>query len=116
MSTASGGGGGLGLGPPPAPHLPLCPPPPETKQELEDLTADIKKTANKVRSKLKGEECNSAAAGKDLCPALDQAGLWERCSQASGPRFLVSEKCTSPLLPTFFGDSGQGSELGRVSA
>lgn len=26
----------------------------ETKQELEDLTADIKKTANKVRSKLKG--------------------------------------------------------------
>lgn len=27
----------------------------ETKQELEDLTADIKKTANKVRSKLKGE-------------------------------------------------------------
>ncbi|PWA28961.1 hypothetical protein CCH79_00019808, partial [Gambusia affinis] len=25
-----------------------------TKQELEDLTADIKKTANKVRSKLKG--------------------------------------------------------------
>jgi hypothetical protein len=32
----------------------------ETKQELEDLTADIKKTANKVRSKLKGEECNPA--------------------------------------------------------
>lgn len=29
--------------------------PVETKQELEDLTADIKKTANKVRSKLKGE-------------------------------------------------------------
>uniref|UniRef100_A0A671W4U9 Syntaxin 1B n=1 Tax=Sparus aurata TaxID=8175 RepID=A0A671W4U9_SPAAU len=26
----------------------------KTKQELEDLTADIKKTANKVRSKLKG--------------------------------------------------------------
>lgn len=32
-----------------------CLPSPETKQELEDLTADIKKTANKVRSKLKGE-------------------------------------------------------------
>lgn len=31
---------------------------PETKQELEDLTADIKKTANKVRSKLKGEDCD----------------------------------------------------------
>ncbi|KAK2510517.1 hypothetical protein Q9233_017656 [Columba guinea] len=29
---------------------------PETKQELEDLTADIKKTANKVRSKLKAIE------------------------------------------------------------
>ncbi|NWY34618.1 STX1B protein, partial [Pheucticus melanocephalus] len=27
-----------------------------TKQELEDLTADIKKTANKVRSKLKAIE------------------------------------------------------------
>lgn len=32
----------------------LCFCPAETKQELEDLTADIKKTANKVRSKLKG--------------------------------------------------------------
>lgn len=31
---------------------------PETKQELEDLTTDIKKTANKVRSKLKGEDCD----------------------------------------------------------
>ncbi|XP_010021180.1 PREDICTED: syntaxin-1B, partial [Nestor notabilis] len=28
----------------------------KTKQELEDLTADIKKTANKVRSKLKAIE------------------------------------------------------------
>jgi hypothetical protein len=27
----------------------------EVKQELEDLMADIKKTANKVRAKLKGE-------------------------------------------------------------
>jgi len=33
----------------------VSPPSPETKQELEDLTADIKKTANKVRSKLKGD-------------------------------------------------------------
>lgn len=31
---------------------------PETKQELEDLMADIKKTANKVRTKLKGIEQN----------------------------------------------------------
>lgn len=30
----------------------------ETKQELEDLMADIKKTANKVRGKLKGIEQN----------------------------------------------------------
>lgn len=28
----------------------------ETKQELEDLMADIKKTANKVRAKLKGKK------------------------------------------------------------
>lgn len=33
-----------------------CPPPPvETKEELEELMSDIKKTANKVRSKLKSE-------------------------------------------------------------
>lgn len=30
----------------------------ETKQELEDLMADIKKTTNKVRTKLKGIEQN----------------------------------------------------------
>lgn len=29
--------------------------PPETKAELEDLMADIKKLANKIRSKLKSE-------------------------------------------------------------
>lgn len=39
-----------------SPSLPLASPS-ETKQELEDLTTDIKKTANKVRSKLKGEKC-----------------------------------------------------------
>ena len=38
--------------------LPTLAPSSETKQELEDLTADIKKTANKVRSKLKGEDCS----------------------------------------------------------
>jgi hypothetical protein len=27
----------------------------ETKQELEEIMADIKRTANKVRTKLKGE-------------------------------------------------------------
>lgn len=32
--------------------------PTETKQELEDLMADIKKTANRVRTKLKGIEQN----------------------------------------------------------
>lgn len=30
----------------------------EVKQELEDLMADIKKTANKVRAKLKGKLCS----------------------------------------------------------
>lgn len=39
------------------PSRPLASPS-ETKQELEDLTTDIKKTANKVRSKLKGEKCH----------------------------------------------------------
>lgn len=37
----------------PTPHVP--PPPVETKEELEELMSDIKKTANKVRSKLKSK-------------------------------------------------------------
>lgn len=36
----------------------------EMKQELEDLMADIKKTANKVRSRLKGESCVFLVLGK----------------------------------------------------
>ncbi|EHB14292.1 Syntaxin-1B [Heterocephalus glaber] len=40
----------------------------KTKQELEDLTADIKKTANKVRSKLKGEQCGLLIAREALGP------------------------------------------------
>lgn len=52
-----GGGEGWGLGSQPDISSAVALPS-ETKQELEDLTADIKKTANKVRSKLKGEECN----------------------------------------------------------
>ena len=59
VSAAAGwlGAAGRSLGS----HPDISPAPPlpsETKQELEDLTADIKKTANKVRSKLKGEECH----------------------------------------------------------
>lgn len=80
VSAASGA---RGSGPPQA-LTPLSALPAETKQELEDLTADIKKTANKVRSKLKGEQCNPAIAEKDLCPALDKTGLCEQCSLASG--------------------------------
>lgn len=59
-----GGGrrGGLGSHPDFSSALAL---PSETKQELEDLTADIKKTANKVRSKLKGEECNPQTKEKN---------------------------------------------------
>ncbi|PKK17410.1 syntaxin-1B [Columba livia] len=41
----------------------------KTKQELEDLTADIKKTANKVRSKLKGDAGTLGATwGHPRCP------------------------------------------------
>lgn len=29
----------------------------EVKQELDDMMTDIKKTANRVRAKLKGKEC-----------------------------------------------------------
>lgn len=39
----------------------LSPLPPETKAELEDLMADIKKLANKIRSKLKSEYESSVA-------------------------------------------------------
>lgn len=39
-------------------YFPNSHPHPETKQELEDLMAEIKKTANKVRTKLKGIEQN----------------------------------------------------------
>lgn len=52
------------MGSPPD-FLPALALPSETKQELEDLTADIKKTANKVRSKLKGEECNPQTQGRN---------------------------------------------------
>ncbi len=37
----------------------------EMKQELEDLMSDIKKTANKVRAKLKGERKREIAFGVD---------------------------------------------------
>ena len=57
LGSVGGGGEGWGLGSHPDISSTLAVPS-ETKQELEDLTADIKKTANKVRSKLKGEECN----------------------------------------------------------
>nr|XP_021137648.1 syntaxin-1B [Columba livia] len=40
----------------------------KTKQELEDLTADIKKTANKVRSKLKGDAGTLGATWGHLGP------------------------------------------------
>lgn len=61
MLLRSGRGAGAGVHPDFS--LTLAPSS-ETKQELEDLTADIKKTANKVRSKLKGEDCNPATKEK----------------------------------------------------
>jgi hypothetical protein len=43
----------------------------EVKQELEDLMADIKKTANKVRAKLKGKFETATFIGKShLCYRL----------------------------------------------
>lgn len=39
------------------------PPPVETKEELEELMSDIKKTANKVRSKLKSESLRARGLG-----------------------------------------------------
>uniref|UniRef100_A0A182X6K5 t-SNARE coiled-coil homology domain-containing protein n=1 Tax=Anopheles quadriannulatus TaxID=34691 RepID=A0A182X6K5_ANOQN len=44
----------------------------KTKQELEDLMADIKKTANRVRGKLK--VCNTSCAGAVLTPADNNKG------------------------------------------
>ena len=78
-----------------SPHV--SPPPPlpsETKQELEDLTADIKKTANKVRSKLKGEACRPLTQeGKNPCPPLGYPGLsMKNVCKLPGARFLNSEK------------------------
>lgn len=48
---------------------------PETKEELEELMSDIKKTANKVRSKLKSES--------GLQPCL-RWGAFQACSQPTG--------------------------------
>lgn len=45
----------------PGPSNLLSPLLPETKAELEDLMADIKKLANKIRSKLKSEYAPSFA-------------------------------------------------------
>lgn len=67
-------GAGAGVGVHPDFSLTLIPSS-ETKQELEDLTADIKKTANKVRSKLKGEDCNPRLRRKRSLLSSDQTGL-----------------------------------------
>ena len=64
LDKEGSGVGGLGSRPYMSSSLALSP---ETKQELEDLTADIKKTANKVRSKLKGEECNPQTKEENNC-------------------------------------------------
>lgn len=72
---------------------------PETKEELEELMADIKKTANKVRSKLKSEysaallpwgsaRCTHAlqpqVAGTALPSRAEDAAGRERCCPGSG--------------------------------
>ncbi|KFO04612.1 Syntaxin-1B, partial [Balearica regulorum gibbericeps] len=55
----------------------------KTKQELEDLTADIKKTANKVRSKLKAIE----RSGKRRYPSSSSSS--SSSSVATGVRSLA---------------------------
>lgn len=101
MSGAAGWpGAGAGLHPDSS--LTLAPSS-ETKQELEDLTADIKKTANKVRSKLKGEDCNPPMKEKKGSASQRLTGLSVRnvCTLL-GARFLHSEEAHSPfpsLLP-----------------
>lgn len=52
---------------------PRLPASPETKEELEELMSDIKKTANKVRSKLKSESApglSKMGGGLDLLPRV----------------------------------------------
>lgn len=48
----------------------------EVKQELEDLMADIKKTANKVRAKLKGKPCLYALNGIKRIFIFSGEDLW----------------------------------------
>lgn len=73
--------GGLGSCPYMSSFLAL---PSETKQELEDLTADIKKTANKVRSKLKGEEYNPQTKEKNNCVLIGpNMPFYKECLQIS---------------------------------
>ena len=71
------------------------PTPPETKQELEDLTADIKKTANKVRSKLKSEYLPAMLLWGSAC-----------CAPALQPR---AARTAAPILG--WGCSRQGALL-----
>ena len=66
LSACRGAGRPLSAVPPTRPCL-LFSFSTETKEELEELMSDIKKTANKVRSKLKSE-CFACGAAAGLCP------------------------------------------------
>lgn len=97
MLLPSGGGWGPGAGV--HPDFSLTPAPSsETKQELEDLTADIKKTANKVRSKLKGEDCNlPTQEPKSSASQRPDRPLSQECPHTPGSQALTQEKAHSPV-------------------
>ena len=71
--------------------------PSETKQELEDLTADIKKTANKVRSKLKGEEDNPSTRKEKNCGWSMVAQAFGRARQGQ----LLNPRSSTPAWATW---------------
>lgn len=85
----------------------------ETKQELEDLTADIKKTANKVRSKLKGEDCDPLTQEKKLCLPVDQTDLSIRNAYRLLRARFLNKTPDFPPCSRFFGERYTTGKLGR---
>ena len=88
---------------------------PETKEELEELMSDIKKTANKVRSKLKSESGLQALPGRwrgplDPLPVCSRGGsltlkgtlglafLYEGAIMRPFPQLLPGKACLCQAL------------------
>lgn len=80
---------------------------PETKEELEELMADIKKTANKVRSKLKSEYSpallpwRSARCAPALQPQAAGAALPSRAEDAAGRDHCCPGSSSIPIAQHF---------------